>query len=320
MNPRRAFRFAENALATVMDWGARPSTPVQAALARRLTDDLDRLMQAGRTGQGSDFWQGICTELYRLAASADPMYFMRWPAIEATMVHGAAPVTLRMWRMLRRSPDWRTLWAPALRHPRYGHPPPFAPMLSTNAIALEHASHLFRFQQRHAVHFHDTDCIVEFGGGYGSMCRMTRALGFGGKYIVFDLPPVSALQRYYLGMHGIDADGSGASATWLCNDLDAIAAWLEREAPNRVSLISTWALSEMPMFVRQRIEPFFALPAAKNALLAYQPDFEGTDNRDYFRGLMARTSEKWTWAELNVDPSGKAPTAADSLYAFGVAL
>lgn len=103
------------------------------------------------------------------------------------------------------------------------------------------------------------------------------------------------------------------------NALATIPAWLDREAPNRVSLISTWALREMPMFVRQRIEPFLALPAARKFLLAYQPEFEGTDNRVYFRDLMARTSERWTWSELNVDPSGKAPMAADSQYAFGVA-
>ncbi|HBK08406.1 MAG TPA: hypothetical protein DDZ81_21575 [Acetobacteraceae bacterium] len=319
MNPRRAFRFVENALATIMDLWAKPSTPSQTALARRLVGDLDALMQAGRTGEGSDFWQGICVELHRLAASGDPMYFMRWPAIEATMVHGAAPVTLRMWLMLRQSPAWRTLWAPALRHPRFGHPPPFAPMPSTDAIALEHASHLFRFHRQQATHFHDADCIIEFGGGYGSMCRMTRALGFRGKYIIFDLPPVSALQRYYLGMHGIEADGTGGAATWLCNDLDAITAWLERDAPSGVSLISTWALSEMPMFVRRRIEPFFSLPVARKALLAYQPEFEGTDNKAYFRDMMGRTSDRWVWSELNVDPSGKTPTAADSLYVFGVA-
>lgn len=320
MDLRRAFRFAENGLATMMDLRAMPPTPPQARLAQRLADDLDALVRSGTTGDGSDFWRSICADLHRLAVSGDPMYFMRWPAIEATMVHGAAPVTLRMWWMLRRSAAWRTQWEPALRHPQYGHPPPFPPMLSTNAIALEHASHLFRFHRHQGAHFHDSDSMIEFGGGYGSMCRMVRALGFRGRYIIFDLPPVSALQRYYLGMHGVDADWSEQSATWLCNDLDQLMESLNRRVPGRISLISTWALSEMPMPVRDRIEPFFALPQATKALLAYQPAFEGTDNRAYFRDLAARTANRWAWSDHNVDPSAKVPGPADSLYMFGEAI
>ena len=65
-------------------------------------------------------------------------------------------------------------------------------------------------------------------------------------------------------------------------DLDSIMAWLSRDNPARVSLMSTWALSEMPMAVRDRIEPFFGLGATKKALLAYQPSFEGNDNEERF--------------------------------------
>jgi hypothetical protein len=69
---------------------------------------------------------------------------------------------------------------------------------------------------------HDADCIVEFGGGFGSMCRLIGALGFRGRYVIFDLPPVLALQRYYLGLHGIEADDSGRADVWLCPALDLV--------------------------------------------------------------------------------------------------
>lgn len=84
--------------------------------------------------------------------------------------------------MMQRSATWRSLWRPALRHIQHGHPPPFAPMLSTNAMAIEHASHLWRFHLHHECCLQDTDCIVEFGGGFGSMCRMAHALGFRGQF------------------------------------------------------------------------------------------------------------------------------------------
>jgi hypothetical protein len=108
-----------------------------------------------------------------------------------------------------------------------GGPPPFPPMFSppmfsTNAMAIAHALHLFRFHSRLGSYLHDADCIVEFGGGFGSMCRLIGALGFRGRYVIFDLPPVLALQRYYLGLHGIEADDSGRADVWLCPALDLV--------------------------------------------------------------------------------------------------
>lgn len=317
MTSRDFFRLAEDGLATVMDAFAQPPSLSQCVLAKQLTDSLNVLLKDEGKGEGSAFWQGICEELHRLAAAGDPMYFMRWPPIKATMVHGAVPATLRMWWMLRQSPGWRKVWKPALRHPQFGNPPPFALMLSTNAMAIEHASHLMRFHRQQGEFLHDTGCIVEFGGGFGSMCRIIRALGFRGRYIIFDLPPVLALQRYYLRLHEIHASEAAGADVWLCPDLETILDWLVREGPASVSLISTWALSEMPLTIRKRIEPFFRLKASKKALLAFQPSFEGNDNHIYFRDLMTRTADRWSWIEASVDRSGKPASTQDSLYMFG---
>ena len=170
-----------------MDLWNRPPTREQEALARRLVADLTAA--SAQADGASAFWRDICLDLRQRAGSEDPRYFMRWEPVRATMVHGAAPITFRMLRMLRRSEAWRRVWAPALRHKPHGHPPPFPPMLSTSAMSIEHAGHLFRFRQIAAHHLYDADCIIEFGGGFGSMCRLVRALGFRGRYIVFDLPP-----------------------------------------------------------------------------------------------------------------------------------
>ena len=317
MHLQRFLRLAEDSLATLGDLRGRPSSPSQMDLARRLREELEGLLRAGRTGEGSAFWQTICAELRRLAVEGDPMYFMRWPPIGATMVHGASPVTLRMWRMLRRSPDWHSVWRPALRHPRFGHPPPFVPMLSTNAMAVEHASHLFRYHRAFDAYPHDSSCVVEFGGGFGSMCRLIRAMGFRGQYVIFDLPPVLALQRYYLGLHGITAGYGPEAEVWLCPDLDRITAWLAEGGGKRASLMSTWALSEMPMPLRRRIEALFRMDVARNALLAYQPSFEGVDNIGYFRELMGGSGDRWHWTEAPVDPLDQPARAWDSLYLFG---
>jgi hypothetical protein len=233
------------------------------------------------------------------------------------MVHGTTLSGLSAWWMLRHAPDWSGTWKPALRHPQHGHPPPFIPMMSTNVMTIEHASHLFRFRQETGASLHDSDCIVEFVGGFGSMCRLIQALGFTGTYVIFDLPPILALQRYYLTLHGIGTDGSGTRGVRLCDDLAQIATLLLDGGFRRVSLVSTWALSEMPMSLRQSIEPFLSDPACDKVLFSYQAAFEGADNRRYFGDLMARTSDRFVWRHVPIRPAD-ALSASGSNYLFGM--
>src|ERR1700677_2696541 len=147
MNTHRLIRFVEDGIATLMDLRPHTATSREAALARRLAAELRAIAEADDTGTGSDFWRATCRALVTLATENDPLFFMRWEPIRATMVHGATPSIIASWWRLRRSPDWRATWAPALRHKQYGHPPPFPPMPATNAIAIEHASHLFHFRE-----------------------------------------------------------------------------------------------------------------------------------------------------------------------------
>ena len=78
--------------------------------------------------------------------------------------------------------------------------------------------------------------------------------------------------------------------------------------------MSTWAFSEMPMAVRLRVEPFFHLGTADKALFAYQPAFEGADNRAYFRACWLARAIGGLGAKAR---SRKPPTPQDSLYMFG---
>ena len=58
--------------------------------------------------------------------------------------------------------------------------------------------HLALFEETTGSKIDTLELIFEFGGGYGSMCRLAHNLGFNQAYIIFDLQPFSALQNYYL--------------------------------------------------------------------------------------------------------------------------
>jgi hypothetical protein len=309
---RRLLKRFEDGLSTIMDLWSTSPTEEQVVLGQRLANEL---LALNETGEGSDFWRSICRDLSTLATENDPRFFMRWAPVRATMVHGARPETFTDFWMLRRSPEWRSTWRPALAHTQYGHPPPFPPMMSTNAMTIEHAAHLYRFHRSTGARFYQSDCIIEFGGGYGGMCRLIHALGFRGTYIIFDLPHVLALQRYYLGLHGIGTENSNVL---LCADLDAIARNLQDHGYSHVSGISTWAMSEMPMSLRHRVEAILERPSHDKILLAYQAVFEGTDNVKYFGDFADRTREAVEWKHLPVGPRSKQPSPHDNYYLFGI--
>lgn len=55
----------------------------------------------------------------------------------------------------------------------------------------------------------DGEVIVEWGGGYGNLARLTYHLGRFAQHVIVDVPPMLAVQHSYLGACGVRA------APWL---------------------------------------------------------------------------------------------------------
>jgi hypothetical protein len=287
-------RKLEDVVATLTDLQQRPATPQQQQLADRLRQEL-----RGLTGDAEaqlPFWRATCEALRDAAETGDPRFFMRWPAIAGAMVTRTSPFTVAAYRRLRRSPQWRDVWAGALHHSLHGNGPPFLLDLRTSPITVGHAGVLLHFQAATGRSLLAADCIVEFGGGYGSMCRLVNRLGFTGRYVIFDLPPILALQRYFLAMHGIELSAP-EPRIWFTSSLAEVAAAMRP----KTALVSTWALSEMPLTLRAEITALLDDERSTAALFAYQAEFQGIDNVAYFRALRARTDDRWMWEHAQID-------------------
>ena len=303
--PSLAFlRKAQDLLATLGDVFARPATHEQMQLAERLRTDLRDLTSVAQ--DQLPFWRATTEQLLRHVENEDPRYFMRWPPIAGTMVPNNTPYALAAYRALRRRPDWHGKWKHAVIHRNFGHGPPFLANPRSSAITVEHATHLVRFKDATGRDLIDCAGIAEFGGGFGSMCRLTTRLGFRGRHVIFDLPPILALQRYFLGLHSIAAGYDRAERIVLASGLETVAATIPRDT----ALISTWALSEMPIGLREQIERFLRDDRTTVAMLAYQHAFEGIDNKAWFAGLMQRNQDLWDWHKVAFD--------ANSDYLFGI--
>lgn len=106
--------------------------------------------------------------------------------------------------------------------------------------------------------------ITEIGGGIGEMAEIVCKLGFKGKYVIYDFPEISNLQRYLhtqLGLNNITYtdDYNQLADSDLC--------------------IGTWSFTEMPLDLRDKIVS--KIGGSSEWLLAYSRNIFGIDNQKY---------------------------------------
>ena len=104
--------------------------------------------------------------------------------------------------------------------------------------------------------------IFEFGPGYGGLCEAIKEAGFGGDYYLYDFPEMEKIQRHYL------------------EDQSRIYWEIPTEPVDL--FISTWALSEAPIELRESI---LSRVKADTYVFIYQPEWEGIDNKAFFEGV-----------------------------------
>lgn len=258
-----------------------------------------------RDGASSEeSWRKNLRRLRELILSRDPRGFLRWDVIAQTMYIRNAEYIRQEFEFIKRLPDWESRWHKAIRESSVGCPMPYWQDLRTSATVIHHAYHLARLEEKTAASISDVDYVCEFGGGYGGMCRLMHNLGFHGKYVIFDLPEFSALQRYFLTALKFTVspvhDSKAVSKGVVCiSDPGQFRELLIGAAGKSNSLfIATWSISEAPVNLRASILPL--LSSFKTVLIAYQNQFEQTDNVEFFRGWREGQKNK-TWQHWQIE-------------------
>ena len=254
------------------------------------------LSTAGNRSDRIETWSRFTSEIEHYADRYDPCTFLTWPPIRKSMVARGSMVDAEFDEM-RSAANWAD-YCPALMETTVGMPEPYRRMPATSSNLVHHAYHLYRFERSRGRQ-EALNNVIEFGGGYGSMCRLLASHTGFGRYTIFDLPHLSAVQAYFLS-NVLKSEDFGR--VQLANDIGDV------DAESDIDLfISTWALSEVPLPLRRHFEPFMA--KAKNVLLAYQATIDGIDNIDYFESFAESTSHAWEICELDHKPG--------NFYMFG---
>jgi hypothetical protein len=252
------------------------------------TRELLAELEAAHARQAvSGEWAGLAADIVGAIGKGGADHFLRLPPVMKTIhprIRGRSPGYLRyvlaskrfsaeMQRALTESPVGRPLVNP--------HYPLSSPLL------VQHGYHLVRLLEATGLDLSALRLVVDFGAGYGSFFRLLRNLGYRERYVIWDLPVMGALQRFYL--RNTFPTGPGGqppgNLEWLASgDPGAPAAVARYCAEHPPSLfIATWSLSETPLAVREQIAP--TLAGFSYILCAYQRRFGEHDNVAYFQSL-----------------------------------
>jgi hypothetical protein len=279
-----------------------PLRPELVALMRREAVEL-----GGAGVDVIDLWQRLLEALREELRTGDPADFLHWPAVEQTMVIRRHRRVASALDHLRARPDWRRRWRSAVRETTLGRPRPLPRCPWSSANMIFQAYHLCRFEEATGRSLASMPVIVEFGGGYGRLCQLAHDLGFKGTYVIFDLPEVAVLQRFYLRHVGIKVSES-REATWPASgvvtvvDAAELAALLRRRPRGEAAFVAVGSLSEAPLALREtllaEVESFDAF------LIFYAAQHDALDNRAYFARWRARLTEH-DWHDVETPHFGK---------------
>ncbi len=266
--------------------------PVQDELAAALREEVDRLQSQPRAAE-SPWWTAIRERLVGHLRTEDPRAFLRWGPIRETMLVPNLPYVETELQALLASDAWEPTWSAVLEEDATGCPPPYPAHPASSANLIHHAFHVQQLREIAGRSLEDFTQIVEFGGGYGSFARLAFRLGFTGHYHVHDFPEFAALQRYYM-RSAFAARGAEPPAGFT---VSAERAAAPAPDPRDGLFVALWSLSETP--VPERAPWIETIGGASAALLAFQHEFEGADNRVWFQDLQIRVPQlRWSLSEI----------------------
>jgi len=122
---------------------------------------------------------------------------------------------------------------------------------------IHHLYHISQYMKAFSAnHFKSVENYVEWGGGFGNFARLTKLINPQATYTIIDLPIMNILQyRYLSSVLGEDSvnilERNQTPATGKVNLVPS--TYYETNNINADFFVSTWALSETPVSVQEKV-------------------------------------------------------------------
>ena len=225
------------------------------------------------------FWVNTIRKLVFFFNKNDSRLFLHCDAIKLTMFSNA---DYKEFSYLKRNAKWETI-KKSLVEDRLGNPKRYLFFLRSSPNLIHHAYSLHLGLENIGVSIENISSVFEFGGGYGSFCRLLYKSKYRGSYTIYDLKIFSLIQQYFLSnvTHNKINFGSVQEDKETINLIYNESKLLE--ANSQVDLIvGLWSFSETPYNLRDKI---FNQIRANYYIIAYSHLFEEYNNIEYFKKM-----------------------------------
>lgn len=234
-------------------------------------------------------WQKNQLELKELICTGEIDNFLNWEIIKKTMFTNC---NYEEFKSLYSSQHWKLI-KKGLVEDTVGAPKKFHSFPYSSGNLLHHGYSLLQLLNFIGNdEFNKIGSVFEFGGGYGSFCRMMVRVNAGIKqYTIYDFEIFRCLQEYFLTAIGLKLPVNSENLVEDSPGVYLISGNLDIMA-NQDLFVALWSLSECPLELRKKITVLIA--KSKYALLAYQREFGGIDNIGFFNELH-RNLPQFNW-------------------------
>lgn len=274
---------------------------------KRLREMTNFYYELKDISQSETAWMQIGNEVNLLIQENDPREFYKWKCIQDSMAVSNSEFIVEEYKRLKKSPNWEQKYKHLLSEPDRFYFPSFLFNKKCSGNTIHHSYLISLFENTTGVNISDYDIIVEFGGGYGNLCRLIHMNGFNGKYIIYDLPTFTFLQEFFLNLSSLNAIQIDAS-NWTEYPLNyifcttkskEITEYIElQDSDKKILFIGTWSLSESPISIRHQFRNVFQRSNA--FLFAYQDLFGEVNNRLYFKEItQQKECLKWNFQQID---------------------
>ncbi len=232
-----------------------------------------------------EYWLENIDILYKYIENNDARFFLHCDAIRFAMFSN---VESSEYEYLKKHKNWTGI-KNMIQENRVGNPKRCLYDFQSSSNLIHHAYSLQFGLDQLNLSIQDIHSVFEFGGGYGSFCRLLFQGHFVGNYTIYDLNAFSLLQEYYLS-HIVNVPITVGDYTSKQNCINLIFndKQLESVQEDVDLFVALWSLSECPESLRDKI---FEKVHCNNYLIAYSHQFHGKDNIQYFNNLEKRLTD-----------------------------
>jgi hypothetical protein len=216
------------------------------------------------------FWEGLRNDIHNHLIKENINTFQNWREIQLTMIAGVDNVEYEYLLNCKNWSTWKNKLSENILKPN-SHP--IFNQSSTNN--LHHAYSLQILMEETNCVISDFGDVVEFGGGYGNVCRLFKQWGHNKMYYLYDIMELTQIQKYYLSENNI------INNVVYKNGLDNID-----NIENNSLFIGMWSLSEVPIEERYKLLENLGFYKCKNIFLAMGGMFQNENNIKWLNDIV----------------------------------